>query len=131
MFALSFECGSLTSSWYAEFALRRRVKKSAMGSVIVMVTCQPFSPGSPLPGTRTAGPVAKWELMLLPAGLADAGQLARVCHLAKADPAEPELAEHGVRAAAPLAAGVGAHGELRLLRGLVDQCFLGHRLSSP
>jgi hypothetical protein len=32
----------LTSSWYAEFALRRRVKKSAMGSVIVMVTCQPF-----------------------------------------------------------------------------------------
>ena len=37
MFALIFECGITTSSWYAELALRRRVKKSAIGSVMVMV----------------------------------------------------------------------------------------------
>src|ERR1700749_1363048 len=36
MLALIFECGSVTSSWYAELALRRRVKKSAIGSVIVI-----------------------------------------------------------------------------------------------
>src|SRR6187399_763610 len=57
MFCLSFEWGSTTSSWYAELALRRRVKKSAIGSVIVMVTCQPFSPGS----LSARGPVAKWD----------------------------------------------------------------------
>ena len=36
MFALIFEWGSFTSSWYAVLALRRRVKKSAMGSVMVI-----------------------------------------------------------------------------------------------
>jgi len=34
---LSFELGSDTESWCAEFALRRRVSMSATGSVIVMV----------------------------------------------------------------------------------------------
>src|SRR5882757_1313370 len=36
MLVLIFECGITTSSWYAEFALRRRVNMSAIGSVIVM-----------------------------------------------------------------------------------------------
>jgi hypothetical protein len=33
---LIFEYGMPTVSWYAEFALRRRVSMSAIGSVIVM-----------------------------------------------------------------------------------------------
>ncbi|GAB3659080.1 hypothetical protein GCM10027589_20000 [Actinocorallia lasiicapitis] len=36
MCALIFEYGIDTVSWYAEFALRRRVSMSAIGSVIVM-----------------------------------------------------------------------------------------------
>src|SRR6478752_207114 len=68
---------------------------------------------------------------LLPAGLLDTGQLAGVRHLTKADPAEPELAVHRVRAATPVAAGVAAHLELGLLVGLVDQSLLCHLLSSP
>ena len=43
MFALIFVCGRVTSSWYAELALRRRVKKSAIGSVIVMTAGSPSS----------------------------------------------------------------------------------------
>src|ERR1700742_2691594 len=122
MFALILECGRTPSSWYAEFALRRRVKKSAIGSVIVMVTCQPFSPWF-LAGS---GPVA---ICALPAGLVHAGQLAAVGHLAQAHPAEAELAEHRARAATPLAARVPANLELGLLRGLVAQSLLGHQFS--
>ena len=36
MCALILEYGIATVSWYAEFALRRRVSMSAIGSVIVM-----------------------------------------------------------------------------------------------
>ena len=36
MCALIFEYGIDTVSWYAEFAFRRRVNMSAIGSVIVM-----------------------------------------------------------------------------------------------
>jgi hypothetical protein len=36
MFFFNFDAGMLTSSWYAEFALRSRVSMSAMGSVIVI-----------------------------------------------------------------------------------------------
>src|SRR5690242_9428118 len=126
MFALIFECGSTTSSWYAELALRRRVRKSAIGSVIVMVTCQPFSPRFP----GAYGDVGGKRLLLvsrLPAGLAHARQFAPVCHLPQADPAQAELAVHRVRTPAALAAGVATNLELRLLRGLVDQRLLGHR----
>src|ERR1700761_7413903 len=104
MLALIFECGRVTSSWYAELALRRRVKKSAIGSVMVIGSV-PY---------------------LSPAALLHAGQFARVRHLAQADPAQPELAEHRARTAAPVAAGVAAHRELRLAVGLVDQCLLRH-----
>ncbi|GAA1600931.1 hypothetical protein GCM10009828_029120 [Actinoplanes couchii] len=47
MFALIFEYGMVTLSWYAWLALRRRVSMSAIGSVIVMGIRQPFSPGFP------------------------------------------------------------------------------------
>src|SRR3954453_10374929 len=36
MCVLSFDDGMVVESWYAEFALRIRVRKSAIGSVIVM-----------------------------------------------------------------------------------------------
>src|SRR5918998_1649445 len=50
----SFECGMVTVSWCAEFALRRRVSMSAIGSVIVMGSC-PSSPGYPDDVTRLRG----------------------------------------------------------------------------
>src|SRR5690242_16039299 len=53
MFALIFEKGMVTLSWYAWLALRRRVSMSAIGSVIVMGIRQPFSPG--FPGYRAYG----------------------------------------------------------------------------
>src|SRR5690606_8265747 len=69
--------------------------------------------------------------VLLPAGLLHTGQFAGVRHLAQADAAQPELAVHRPGTAALVAARVGAHLELRLALGLVDQCLLCHLLSSP
>lgn len=66
-----------------------------------------------------------------PGALANSGKLSGVCHLAHADTAEAELAEHGMGTAAAVAASVCTHRELRLLVGLVDQCLLRHGLSSP
>jgi hypothetical protein len=45
-------------SWYAEFALRRRVSMSAIGSVIVMVSREPFSLRSKRP--READRRSNW-----------------------------------------------------------------------
>src|SRR3954447_4795956 len=73
--------GISTSSWAAMIPLRMRVRKSATGSVIDMRS---------------------------PARLRHAGDVAVVCELAQADAAEPELAVHGARAAAPPAARVGS-----------------------
>src|SRR3546814_9863989 len=78
-------------------ALRMRVSMSEIGSVMVMV-------GLPSP-----------------ARLGDAGDLPGVHHLAEADPAEAELAVHGVRTTAPLAPRVGAHLELRCALLLLDE----------
>src|SRR5436305_1699127 len=47
MWVLIFECGISTWSWYAEFALRRRVSMSAIGSVMVIGVMAPFSPWFP------------------------------------------------------------------------------------
>src|SRR3954452_13305883 len=130
MLALIFECGRVTSSWYAELALRRRVKKSAIGSVMVMTAGSPSSRRFPLRAYRNflSNGTWSWEL---PAGLLHTWQLAGVRHLAQADAAQPELAVDRVRATAPVAAGVAAHLELGLLIGLVDQSLLCHLFSSP
>src|SRR6476469_1389857 len=91
MFALIFECGSDTSSWYAELALRRRVKKSAIGSVMVMTAGSPSSrrfPLSPIFGEAYRNLLVV-GLLLLPAGLLYAWQLAGMRHFAQADAAEP------------------------------------------
>ena len=74
---------------------------SAMGSVIVIEARSPS-----------------------PAGLGDARHLAAVHHLAKTDPAQPELAVDGARPSASPAAGVGPHSELGLALLLLDQCLL-------
>src|SRR5712671_810959 len=83
-----------------------RVSMSAIGSVIVIV-----------------GPS--------PAGLGDAGDLTGMDHLAQADPAQAELAEHRPSTAAPPASRVGAHLELGLALLLVDECLLCHGLLLP
>ena len=111
MCALSFECGIDTVSWCAEFALRRRVSMSATGSVIVMVV-ELF-----LAVVSAREPDLR-ALVLLPAALGDAGQFARVRHLAEADAAQAELAVDRVRPAAALAPGVAANRKLRLAAAL-------------
>src|SRR4051794_19386752 len=85
----------------ALFALRMRVSMSAIGSVSI---------GSP-------------------ARFRHARDRALVREVAQADAAEPELAEHGTRPAAAVAAGVRAH--LVLLRALLldDERSLRHQTS--
>src|SRR4029453_13438295 len=121
MFAFIFENGMVTRSWYAWLALRRRVSMSAIGSVIVMGIRQPFSPGFPARGLRRSGGAG-----LLPGSLRHTGQFAAVGHLADAHAAQTELAVDRGRAAATLAAGVGANSELGLRGSLEDQRLLGH-----
>src|SRR5271170_1892384 len=81
------EAGISTVSCEAWIALRIRVRKSAMGSVIDM----------------------GW--LRLPRGLRHAGDLALVRHLAQADPTEAELAVHRAGTAAAVAAAVRARLE--------------------
>ncbi len=52
---LIFECGIATVSWYAEFAFRRRVSMSAIGSVMVMNWPSALSPG--FPGAPSLSPI--------------------------------------------------------------------------
>src|SRR5262245_4624787 len=96
--SLSFEEGSSTRSWSALLALRMRVSMSATGSVS----------------------------MRSPRALRHAGDHALVGQLAEADPAQPELLEHGARPPALVAAGVVARLVLLGARGLRDQRLLRH-----
>src|SRR5947209_19048659 len=72
-----FEAGTSTFALRAVIALRTRVRKSAIGSVMIVP---------------------------LPARLDHAGDVAIQRQLAEADPAKPELAEEGARTAAVRAA---------------------------
>ncbi|GAA2215458.1 hypothetical protein GCM10009850_109260 [Nonomuraea monospora] len=60
MCALIFEYGIDTLSWYAEFALRRRVSMSAIGSVIVMASGLPHH-GFQSAKQRSAGGPMAWS----------------------------------------------------------------------
>src|SRR5918994_6736171 len=100
-----FEDGMSTVSWAAMMPLRIRVRKSAMGSVMLM--------RSPLP-----------------ARLGHAGDVALVGHLAQADPAQAELAVHGTRPAALATARVRPRLVLRGPRGPDDLRGLRHYVSS-
>src|SRR5689334_24720186 len=95
---LRVEAGMLVSLRPMALALRMRVARSAMGSVIM------GSPGS----------------------LAHAGDFAAQRALAQADAADAELAVHRPGPAADAAAAVAAHLELRHALGLDDQTGLGH-----
>src|SRR5687768_5914008 len=140
MCVLSFEDGMAAESWYAWLAFRSRVSMSAIGSVIVMAC------GASLAAVPHVSRMLRWSWACrrtverwcgqgerpgrvgreLPAGLAHARELPGVGHLPQADPAQAELAEHRVRATAPLAAGVAADLELGLAVRLLDESLLGH-----
>src|SRR5580700_2506671 len=103
MWDLILEYGMPTVSWYAEFAFRRRVSMSAIGSVIVMAN-RPSSPRFPPcdiwggdPPDPPEGTCGVLVLMSLPAGLGDTGQFAAVRHGAEADPAQAEPLVDGPR----------------------------------
>src|SRR2546427_9909896 len=91
----SRETGTSTRWCLAAAALRRRVRKSAMGSVCIV---------------------------LLPAGFHDAGDFALQRHTAKTDSAHLELADIPARAAAAAAAVAYPHLEFRFLERLGDFC---------
>src|SRR5215203_5251769 len=150
MCVFSFEDGMTALSWYAWLAFRSRVSMSAIGSVIVMVCgaslaavphalglgdlalgLSAISGASVRPGQWVPGPVVRSSRRNSPAGLAHARELPDVSHLPEADPAQAELAEDGVGATAPLAAGVPTDRELRLAGRLVDQSLLGHGCLLP
>src|SRR6476646_9350468 len=100
IWTFSLELGISAVSCSALLALRMRVSMSATGSVSIS--------------------------FLLPGALRHAGDHALVGELPQADPAEPELFEHGTRAPAAVAAGVVTHLELRGAGGLHPQRLLGH-----
>src|SRR5205807_3004753 len=99
---LSFETGTSTRWCLAAVALRRRVRKSAIGSVCIV---------------------------LLPTGFHDAGDFSAQRHASKTDAAHLELANIAARTAADAAAVAHANFELRLLAGLGDFCRSCHGLS--
>src|SRR5215470_5959785 len=102
---LSFDTGTSTRWCLAADALRRRVRKSAMGSVCIFL------------------------LKLLPTGLHNAGNLSAQRHASKTDAAHFELADVAARAAANSTAVAHAHFKLRLLARLGDFCGACHGLS--
>src|SRR6267154_5987886 len=97
----SFETGTSTRWCLAAAALRMRVRKSAMGSVCIV---------------------------LLPAGFRDAGDFALQRHAAETDAAHLELADIPARAAAAAATIAYPHFEFRLLERLGDFCCACHLL---
>src|SRR5947199_409107 len=101
---LSFETGTSTRWCLAAAALRRRVRKSAIGSVCIV---------------------------LLPAGFHDAGNFALQRHPAETDSAHLKLADIPSRAAAAAAAVADPHLEFRLLERLSDFCCACHLLRHP
>src|SRR5215472_5099026 len=109
MAALRCEDASCTSLLPAVWPLRMRVRRSAIGSVMLM--------------RRPS-----------PARLGQAGDLAAARELADLDPRQPELAVYAARApgdgaalALPRGAGIARH---RLQRGLCRQTLLGRALGA-
>src|SRR6266849_4060111 len=124
MWDLILEYGMPTVSWYAEFAFRRRVSMSAIGSVIVMAN-RPSSPRFPA-GFHRHRYLRCARSSWLPTGLGDAGQLTTVRHRAEADSAQAEAAVDGTRPPAANAPRVAADLELGRPVRLGDQRLLRH-----
>src|SRR6266700_5578538 len=104
----SLETGTSTRWCLAAAALRRRVRKSAMGSVCIVL----------LNG-------------LLPARFHDAGDFSAKRHTAKTDSAHLKLADISAGPAANAAAVAYAHLELGFLERLGDLCCACHLLCHP
>src|SRR6266851_10188451 len=102
------ETGTSTRWCLAAAALRRRVRKSAIGSVCIVL----------LNG-------------LLPARFHDAGDFSAQRHTAKTDSAHLKLADISAGPAANAAAVAYAHLEFRLLERLGDFCCACHLLRHP
>src|SRR5260370_18420101 len=98
---LSFETGTSTRWCLAAAALRRRVRKSAMGSVCIV---------------------------LLPAGFHDAGDFSLQRHTSKTDSAHLELANVPARAPAPPPSVAYPPPEFPVLERLGDLCCACHLL---
>src|SRR6266576_2661587 len=107
---LSFETGTSTRWCLAAAALRRRVRKSAMGSVCMYLL--------------------SWRRLprRLPAGFHDAGDFPLQRQTAETNSAHLKLADVTARAAAAAAAVAYAHLEFRLLERLGDLCCACHLL---
>src|SRR5262245_43856814 len=101
---LSLEDGMSTFSCSARLALRMRVSRSAMGSLLMVAS---------------------------PARLHHARDLALEGQLPEAEAAHLELAQVTPRPPTQLAAGVGPRGKLRRPLGLHDERRLGHSLRLP
>src|SRR5580704_5075050 len=101
----SFETGTSTRWCLAAAALRRRVRKSAMGSVCIVLLNR-----------------------LLPARFHDAGDFALERHAAETDAAHLELADIPTRAAAHTATVAHSHFKLGLLEALGNFCGACHLL---
>src|SRR5712671_1958709 len=94
----NLETGTSTRWCLAAEALRRRVRKSPMGSVCIIF------------------------LWLLPACFHDAGNFTLQRHAAEADSAHLKLANEGTRTSANAATIAHPHLEFRLLETLGDFC---------
>src|ERR1700709_2553030 len=108
MAAFSLEDGMVTVTLSTCCALRMRVSISAMGSLMLII-------------------------VLLPAGLGDAGYFTLHRHFAKFVASQAELAEHATRAtrnhaAIALAGGVGVARQLLQLEPSLVTFFVGLRL---
>src|SRR5438876_497072 len=110
---LSFETGTSTRWCLAAAALRRRVRKSAIGSVCMYLL--------------------SWHRLprRLPAGFHDTGDFPLQRHTAETDSAHLKLADIPSRAAAAAAAVADPHLEFRLLERLSDFCCACHLLRHP
>src|SRR5260370_8477743 len=104
MSVLSFDTGTSTRWCLAAAALRRRVRKSAMGSVCII---------------------------LLPARFHYARDFSAQRHATETDAAHLEFANVPARAAAAAATVAHAYFELGLLASLGDLCCACHLLSRP
>src|SRR5690349_6024511 len=107
---LSFDTGTSTRWCLAAAALRRRVKKSAIGSVCMYLL--------------------SWHRLprRLPAGFHDAGDFALQRHTAETNSAHLELADVTACAPADAATVANAHLEFRLLERFGDLCCACHLL---
>src|ERR1700724_229886 len=122
----SFEAGISTVSCAAWIALRTRVRKSAIGSVM-------DTAGPPLACVHAHMRCVQWTCCgacvswpPLPGRLGHPRDLAVVGELAQADAAQPELAIHRSRSPAAVAPSIGPRFEFRRGRLLEAQPGLGH-----